>query len=297
MLYSDPARTIDLILEKAAAAGPPVMEVRDEYGVAHRLWMISDAARLEAIEQAMAAQKPVIADGHHRYETALNYRDERRAKPGAAADAPHERAMMTFFNTRSEGLTILPTHRLVARLVDFSWSEFRRYLEPWFESEAFPFANAEVQGSARSQFLERLPAARARRGIGVYAGAASEPRAYHILTLRPRANLGRLLPDVSPLQRELDVVLLHEGILESGLGITAQAVSAETNLTYERDAAAALDAVDRGAAQVAFLLNPVEVEQVVRIATAGEVLPQKSTDFYPKLLSGITMYRLQGEAQ
>jgi uncharacterized protein (DUF1015 family) len=113
-----------------------------------------------------------------------------------------------------------------------------------------------------------------------------------VLTLRPGADLTLLLPNVSPLQRELDVVLLHEGILEPALGITPQAVTAEKNLTYEREAAAALDAVDRGAAQVAFLLNACDVEQVVHIATSGEVMPQKSTDFYPKLLSGITMYRV-----
>jgi uncharacterized protein (DUF1015 family) len=112
------------------------------------------------------------------------------------------------------------------------------------------------------------------------------------LTLRSGADLSLLLPNVSPLQRELDVVLLHEGILEPALGITPQAVTAEKNLTYEREASAALDAVDRGAAQIAFLLNPCGVEQVMHIATSGEVMPQKSTDFYPKLLSGIAMYRV-----
>jgi uncharacterized protein (DUF1015 family) len=104
--------------------------------------------------------------------------------------------------------------------------------------------------------------------------------------------LARLLPGVSPLQRELDVVLLHDGILEPALGITPQAVTSEKNLKYEREASAALEAVDSGSTQVAFLLNPCGVEQVMRIATAGEVMPQKSTDFYPKMLSGITMYRL-----
>jgi uncharacterized protein (DUF1015 family) len=91
----------------------------------------------------------------------------------------------------------------------------------------------------------------------------------------------------------VDVVLLHDGILEPAFGITLQAVTAERNLAYEREASAALDSIDRGLAQIAFLLNPVDVEQVMRIATAGEVMPQKSTDFYPKLLSGITMYRAE----
>src|SRR5262249_1992615 len=116
--------------------------------------------------------------------------------------------------------------------------------------------------------------------------------AYYLLTLRPGADLARLLSNVSPLQRELDVILLHEGILEPALGITPQAVIAEANLSYERDANVALDAVARGVAEVAFLLNACAVDQVMKIATAGEVMPQKSTDFYPKLLSGITMYRV-----
>jgi hypothetical protein len=200
--------------------------------------------------------------------------------------------MMTFINTRSEGLTILPTHRVAANLHDFSWPSVRRYLEPWFTAEAFSFQNDSERSEARGKFLHRLAETRAQRSIGVYPAVQAAKRAYYVLTLRPGADVAQLLPNVSPLQRELDVVLLHEGILEPAMGITPQAVTAEKNLTYEREAPAALDAVDAGAAQIAFLLNACDVEQVMRIATAGEVLPQKSTDFYPKLLSGITMYQI-----
>jgi hypothetical protein len=204
---------------------------------------------------------------------------------------------MTFVNARSEGLTILPTHRVAANLDDFSWSSVRRYLEPWFAAEAFPFADDSAKLEARANFLARLaeachPETREQRAIGVYPSADPQKRAFYLLTLRPGVDLAHLLPNVSPLQRELDVVLLHDGILEPTLGITPQAVTSEKNIKYEREAPAALDAVDAGAAQVAFLLNPCDVEQVMRIATSGEVLPQKSTDFYPKLLSGITMYRV-----
>ena len=292
MLYSDAQRRVDGILQEAATA-PPATEVRDEYKVVHRLWPVSEPARIAEIQRIMGGQKLVIADGHHRYETALNYRNECRARAGRISPgAPYERAMMTFVNTRAEGLLILATHRVVANLREFSWEAFRRHLEPWFEMEAFPFATDAERTAAREVFLRRLGAARARRALGLYAGAASPVRAYFLMTLRGGADLAGLLHGDSPLQRELDVILLHHGILGAGLGITAQAVSAEANLTYEREAAAALDAVDRGVAQLAFLLNPVDVEQVMRVATAGEVMPQKSTDFYPKLLSGITMYRL-----
>src|SRR5438874_799292 len=156
--------------------------------------------------------------------------------------------------------------------------------------EEFPFSNDAKKAEARKKFLSCLASASSRRTIGVYPADGSSKCAFYVLTLRDGANLHQLLPNVSPLQRELDVVLLHEGILEPALGITPQAVTAEAHLTYEREAAAALDAVDSGRAQISFLLNPCGVEQVMKIATAGEVLPQKSTDFYPKLLSGITMY-------
>jgi uncharacterized protein (DUF1015 family) len=293
MLYSDPQRRIDAILADAESA-PPVTAVKDEYGVTHRLWVIWQPDRVAAIQRVMADQKLVIADGHHRYETALNFRNEQRKEEGEIdPEAPHERAMMTFVNTRSEGLTILPTHRVVANLTDFSWPTMRRYLEPFFAAESFAFTDdGGGQADARAKFLHHLIESRAQRSIGVYPSADPGKRAFHVLTLRPGADLSMLLPNVSPLQRELDVVLLHEGILEPALGITLQAVTAEKNLTYEREASNALDAVDKGAAQVAFLLNPCDVDQVMNIATSGEVMPQKSTDFFPKLLSGITMYRL-----
>jgi uncharacterized protein (DUF1015 family) len=297
MLYSDPQQRIDAILKDAESA-VPATTLHDEYGVVHRLRVIADPDRTAAIKSAMEQQKLVIADGHHRYETALTYRKERRLTAGGVhpsapyAEAPYDFAMMTFVNTCSEGLTILPTHRLAANLHDFSWSEARRYLEPWFEAQAFPFADDGQKAEAQSKFLAQLHQARGQRAIGVYPTAEHSKRAYYVLTLRRGADLTQLLHSVSPLQRELDVVLLHDGILEPAFGITLQSVTAERNLSYEREAPAALDAVDRGAAQIAFLLNPVDVDQVMHIATSGEVMPQKSTDFYPKLLSGIAMYRV-----
>jgi uncharacterized protein (DUF1015 family) len=293
MLYSDAERRIDAILGNVESSTPPATELRDEYGVVHRLWVIAEPERVSAIQQAMADQKLVIADGHHRYETAINYRNERRGQViHPDVNAPYEFAMMTFINARSEGLTILPTHRVAANLHDFSWPSVRRYLEPWFTAEAFSFQHESERNEARGKFLHSLAETRAQRSIGVYPAVQGAKRAYYVLALRPGADLAQLLPNVSPVQRELDVVLLHEGILEPALGITPQAVKAEKNLTYEREAPAALDAVDSGAAQIAFLLNACDVEQVMRMATAGEVLPQKSTDFYPKLLSGITMYQI-----
>jgi uncharacterized protein (DUF1015 family) len=249
--------------------------------------------RIAAIQQAMADQKLVIADGHHRYETSLNFRNESRTRAGKMiSNAPYESTLMTFINTLSEGLTILPTHRVVSRLPDFSWSAVRRFLEPWLATEVFSFATDAQRHETEQKFLACLAAGKPQHAIGVYPAADAASRAFYVLTLRPEADITQVLPGMSALQRQLDVVLLHQGILEPALGITAHAVASEANLTYEREAAMALAAVDRGEAQAAFLLNPVEVDLVMRVATAGEVMPQKSTDFYPKLLSGITMYRV-----
>jgi len=294
MLYSEPQLLVDAVLQKATASQPPVTQLTDEYGVIHRLWLIAEPDHVASIQKAMADQKLVIADGHHRYETSLNFRNESRTRAGKLLpDAPYEFSMMTFINTHSEGLTILPTHRVVANLRDFSWSALRRYLEPWFATEVFPFDGETQRQAAAAKFLGRLTAAKSQRAIGAYPAPEAGSRAFYVLTLRPEADIAQVLPGLSPLQRQLDVVLLHQGILEPVLGITPHAVASESNLSYEREATKALDAVERGAAQIAFLLNPVDVDLVVRVATAGEVMPQKSTDFYPKLLSGITMYRIE----
>ncbi len=295
MLYTDAEKRVDAILAESEAAAAPATEMRDEYGVVHRLWVIAEPQRVAAIHKAMEDQKLVIADGHHRYETALSYRNECRARVGKVdPEAAYERVMMTFVNTQSEGLMILPGHRVAAHVHDFSWIAVRRYLEPWFKAQTFSFSDEEKKAEARKNFLAKLTSARKKRAIGVYPVAGEgQKRAFYVLTLRDGADLTQLLPNVSPLQRELDVVLLHEGILEPALGITPHAVKAEANLTYEREAGAALDAVDSGRAQISFLLNPCDVEQVMKIATAGEVMPQKSTDFYPKMMSGITMYRAE----
>src|SRR5271155_2098424 len=146
MLYSDPQQRIDAILKDIECSALADALLRDEYGVVHRLWVISDSDRTAAIRGAMQEQKLVIADGHHRYETALNYRNECHQRASGQQHtpsdlAPYDLAMMTFVNTSSEGLTILPTHRVAANLHDFSWSEARRYLEPWFEAQPFTFAD------------------------------------------------------------------------------------------------------------------------------------------------------------
>lgn len=286
MIYSDPARAVDTILEEVSR-GPATAEMRDEYNVVHRLWAITDAARIAEVQRLMAPQKLVIADGHHRYETALAYRNEERAATGnSSPDAPHERVMMTFINTHSEGLLILPTHLVVSNLPNFDAGALRARLAEWFEISPFADSSSERIANLRRELLAR---SRGARVIGLYSGGQ-----FSFLSLRPSTNLAELLAHVGAPQRQLDVVLLHRLILEKGLGITADAVSKESHISYEREMDNAVAAVDMGKAQIAFLLNAVSVEQTMAMALAGEVLPQKSTDFYPKLLSGLTVYRLDG---
>jgi uncharacterized protein (DUF1015 family) len=291
MLYDDPGRAIDTLLEETARK-PATNELKDEFGVTHRLWPVTDIATIRRIQNAMADKKLIIADGHHRYETALNYRNERRAQtPDAGPLAASEFAMMTFINMHSKGLTILPTHRLVKSLANFNFEKFREDVAPYFDWYAYPFLDAEERKSAYADFRKDLESeSHKRRSIGVYAGGG----AFYLFLLRRDADLETLLPDISEAQRGLDVVLLHRLILEKSLGISAEAVASEQNVGYKREADGAIAAVDRGEAQLALLLNPASVHQVADIALGGDVLPQKSTDFYPKLLSGVAIFRVEG---
>src|SRR3984893_11827895 len=288
MLYSDPAVRVDALLDAATQSSAEV-EIRDEYDVVHKLWPMTDTQTLTTIERAMADKKLVIADGHHRYETALAYRDECRARAGRLdANAPYEKVMMTLFNTAGKGLTILPTHRVVANVPNFSMEAFHAALANAFDVKSFTFSGSPGRPRAYEEFRRDLARGQEQRAIGAYAGEG----AFHIFVLKEEANLEVLLQGVSPAQRRLDVVLLHRLILERGLNITQDAVKTEKNITYEREMDTAIAEVDSGRAQICFLLNPVSVETVAEMAMGGEVLPQKSTDFFPKLMSGITMYRL-----
>jgi uncharacterized protein (DUF1015 family) len=296
LLYDDPSRAIDNLLEETSRKNTP-LELTDEYGVIHRLWPVDDPAFVRRIQAAMKDKKLVIADGHHRYETALNYRNEGRAKAGKPDPlAAYEFAMMTFVNTHSKGLTILPTHRVVGNLANFDFEKFRKSMAPYFDWYSYPFQNPNERAAAFAEFRKDLEGeSHGRRAIGVYHGTNPSTGAFFLFLLRRDADLETVLPDISEGQRGLDVVLLHRLILEKGMGITPEAVASETNVGYEREMEAAIARVDRGQDQIAFLLNPVRVQQVTEIALAGDVLPQKSTDFYPKLLSGVAIYRPEGQ--
>jgi uncharacterized protein (DUF1015 family) len=257
MLYPDPALAVDALLDQAAAA-TPLATVDDEYGAAHRIWRVSEPAAIGEFQRLMSDKKLLIADGHHRYETALAFRNENPELPGA------DKVMMTFVNMHSPGLKILATHRVVRNLANFDGaalmaSALARRLE----------SVAEL----RRVFAEPAPE---RIRIGITLGESGDIYLYE----RARA------------AGELDVLVLHQYLLGELLGITEEAVRNESHLQYVRGIDDACEKVRAGGAQIGFLLEPTTVEQVAGTAFAGGVMPQKSTDFYPKLLSGVTIYRV-----
>jgi uncharacterized protein (DUF1015 family) len=288
VLYSDPARAIEQALAEHVQANP-CEAMRDEYGNLHSVWRLTDPAAIERIVAGMKDKKLVIADGHHRYETALAYRNHCRAQGKGEGRA--EYVMMTFIRKESEGLTILPTHRVVHNLPGYDWKAFAATATRFFEWE-----EVETQSPAADwghTFLDRLAeAGREWPALGAYGGRDKVV----LLRLRKDADLARLLPAVPADLRRLDVVILHRLLLEGVLGIEPQAVREEKNLRYVRELDEAVGQVESGRAQLAFLMNPTPIATVWENALAGQPLPQKSTDFYPKLLSGLTIYWLDNPA-
>jgi uncharacterized protein (DUF1015 family) len=257
MLYPDPPGAIDALLDEAAAT-PPIAEVTDEYGAIHRMWKVGAGAQ---IQQLMADKKLVIADGHHRYETAMSFQRDHPHLPGAG------RMIMAFVNMHSAGLKILATHRLVSGVGDGA-------VTAGFLAAAGRDFDVREIGS-----LDALKAAWAAGGDRSIIGAAIADKLYQ-------------LEDRAAPHGALDVRTLHEGLLGKALGIGEEAVRDEKHLRYIRGLDAAVEEVRKGAAQIAFLLKPTSVRQVADTSFSGGVMPQKSTDFYPKLLSGMVMYKL-----
>ncbi|MGQ9632711.1 MAG: DUF1015 domain-containing protein [Bryobacteraceae bacterium] len=258
MLYPDPQGEVDRVLEEAASE-EPIASVTDEYGAVHTLWRIAEPVWISAIQHAMWDKKLIIADGHHRYETALAFRNEHPELEDA------RKVMMTFVNLHSPGLRILATHRLVGEAD----------AETFLKAAASEFRLAPLAGLASLLDAWKEPHPDVLR-IGV---AAAPDRLYLLEAPREAGTL--------------DVSFLHARILKELLGIGEEDVKNEKRIRYVRGAEAAVQEVRQGQAALAFLLEPVSVYDVARIALAGGVMPQKSTDFYPKLLSGLTAYRLE----
>lgn len=263
MLYPDREGAIDRLLDEAAQAAPD-MQIRDEYDAVHRLWRISDPALTACVQSLMSDKKLLIADGHHRYETAIGWRNDNPDMPGV------DKVMMTFVNMYSPGLKILATHRLVKDLARFDADAFLAKVASEFTvTRLASLAELKARWEATHEATMRIGCAIAGLA-GLYLLECAKPS-------------GRL-----------DVTVLHETLLDKMLGVSAEAVREEKFLKYARGADTAEALVRSGAAQIGFLLESTSIEEVSNISFGGGVMPQKSTDFYPKLLTGVTIYKLDG---
>jgi uncharacterized protein (DUF1015 family) len=257
MLYEDAELAVDKLLDQAAASAPDIV-VKDEYDAIHRLWRISDPVAIGRIQELMAGKKLLIADGHHRYETALAFRNENPDMQDA------QRMAMAFVNMHSPGLEILATHRVLSGLDGFDAKAFL---------DKIGGRRLDSIDELRKVFSKPDPG-KIRIGIVTRSG---EMRLYE----RDRK------------AGELDVKVLHQELLGGMLGITEDAVREEKHIEYVRGLDTAYGKVGEGDSEIAFLLEPTTIEQVADVAFSGGVMPQKSTDFYPKLLSGLTIYKLE----
>lgn len=258
----------------------PLADITDEAGLQHRLWAITDETMIRTIQQRFTDTKLYIADGHHRYETALNYRNERRAK-GAPVGSNVDYVMMMLVEMSHPGLVVFPTHRMLRGLENFDPDALLKASEPYFDlHRGLPVDHLD-------EWLEHAYRD-GQKAFAFYTGGCD----FTLMTLRDPGVMAQFLPGLSPASQQLDVQVLHTLVLERLLGIDKENMASQKNLTYTRDRQEALDDVNAGAYQCSFLLNPTRVSEIRDVAAAGEKMPQKSTYFYPKLITGLTMNRL-----
>jgi uncharacterized protein (DUF1015 family) len=317
MLYSDPAFTAEkLIFEGSFPNGfddnPADLAITDEYDVVHKLWKLTDPNLINLLLTAMADKKLIIADGHHRYETSVAYARERSAQLKLPLNQPRDEdeklspghlpkpafpeaaMMMTFVNMDAPGITILPTHRVVEGIENFSSPDFITKASAFYTiaeiADPAPAASSPGEASltgpaAASDLIAQLNKAPGDSFIALTGDGN------YLLTPKPEA-IAPLLAGLPSKQRQLGVAQLHTVVLDHLLGLTEDKIRATGNIQYLREAAEAVALVESGEANIAFLIKPITLDQLKDVSLSGEVMPQKSTDFYPKLLSGLAIYAL-----
>jgi uncharacterized protein (DUF1015 family) len=297
MLYSDPAFTAEKLIfgnngSQVGDAAPADLAITDEYGVVHKVWKLTDPSLINLIVTAMADKKLIIADGHHRYETSVAYAKERSAQLKLPLNQPRDEdeklspshlpvpafpeaaMMMTFVNMEAPGITILPTHRVVYGIPEFS--------SPDFITKASAFFDIKELDSPDVSILAKTP------GVAIVAATGD---GNYLLTAKKEV-IAKELANIPARQAQLDVVQLHSIVLERILGLTTDSITKLGNIRYIREADEAVGLVTSGEADVAFLIKPITLEQLKDVSLSMDVMPQKSTDFYPKLLSGLAIYAL-----
>ena len=264
------------------SSGAPQVEFTDEAGVIHRLWQCSDEAQIAAIAGDFRGRKLYIADGHHRYETAINYRNYLREQGLAKEGDPCDYAMMMLVDMENDGLVVFPTHRLIRDLPEFD-------VQKILDAAAEDFEIHEYTGVSSIEPTLSEYYRKGEKAFALYMGGGE----WKLLVLRSMKSMEKIMPDCSEALRGLDVSVLHSLVLERFMGIDKQNMAAQKNLTYTRSFEEAVERTDAGEFQCAFILNPTRVTEIRDVAAAGEKMPQKSTYFYPKLITGLVINLLK----
>ena len=277
-LYMDPEH-VTLARIDQLSQGEPQAEFTDGEGVTHRLWVVSDPETVAAVCGDFKNRKLYIADGHHRYETALNFRNYCREQ---GLGDPADYIMMMLVDMEHDGLVVFPTHRLLRNLKNFDPRAAMKACEPYFRVEEKACV-AQMEKALDEKY------AKGEKAFGFYCGGDC----WTLLTLKDLSVLDGLLPGLSEASKSLDVTVLHTLVLEKLFGIDKENMANQVNLTYTRSFQEAVESVEKGKSQCAFILNPTRVAEIRDVAAAGEKMPQKSTYFYPKLITGLVMNPLK----
>ena len=291
MLYDDTQRIAETIMEEAGGT-ESLIDFVDEQDVRHRLFAIIAKEDIQRIVDMMSDKSCIIADGHHRYTTGLRYSEE-------SDDPVAKYQMLAFANIHQDGLIVLATHRIVYNLSGFDMEQLLFDLEERFEVVEFVFDSAKTKMQARWEMIERMRAEHDndKNAFGIYGS----DDAFYVAVLKDTRAMDIVAPEKSPGWRTLDVSILHKLILEELLGIDEEKQTQGENLQYVKDTPTAIDdsitRIDDGQAQIAFFMNPVKVQQLKMVTDAGERMPQKSTYFYPKVYSGLTINKLTSSLQ
>jgi uncharacterized protein (DUF1015 family) len=284
-LISDPAGAVAGVL--GAVTDRPDMEVKDSGGVVHRVWTMTDKAGIDAIVRHIADQPIYIADGHHRYDTALNYRNERRTAAGSFTGSEGFNYVPMFLaRIEDPGLTVLPAHRALFNLTGFDPKRFEEDLNRYFNIERIDFTKKSEPADRRT-VLETM-AARADHAH-VFGMRVKGEHSYYLLTLRNEEDMDAVISGRSAAYRHLDVSILHHLVIDRLLEIKMETHKLGLNIEYIKDANDAVNRVAEGSVEIIFLMNPTKVTEVRDVAAVGERMPQKATYFYPKLLSGLVV--------
>ncbi len=277
MLYPDPDNSVDALLASAAERDPDIdLREMHERDVRQMFWVVKDPALINQVVAEMAPKRNlIIADGHHRYETALSYRDEQRANfPAAPAEAAFNYRMVALVSMSNPGLTILPTHRLIFGYDKLDAQGFLEKAGEFFAIERVPDRPA----------LEAAMRASLGRSGRIGLVTAGGP---YVLTLEDAGIMDRLAAGRVAAWKELDASILHKLVLEHLMGLTRETIERKENIDYLREPDMGYAKVAKGEAQFLFVLNPTRMDQVVACTEAGEKMPSKSTDFYPKVITGL----------